>query len=115
MSSTIRKAVMSTRKLDRRRFLTRAAAAASATLLGGCDSELSDQPWVKRILASAENLTRVTQRALIPAQALAREYDEKDISADFKANGSTEVDDDSYRKLAANGFADWQLKIDGLV
>jgi DMSO/TMAO reductase YedYZ molybdopterin-dependent catalytic subunit len=102
-------------KLDRRGFVTRGLAAAGATLLGGCEGELSEQPWVKRILSSAETLTRVTQRALIPANALAREYEEADISTDFKANGSTDVDDDAYRAHAANGFADWKLRIGGLV
>jgi DMSO/TMAO reductase YedYZ molybdopterin-dependent catalytic subunit len=102
-------------KLDRRGFLTRGLAITSAALLGGCDGELSEQPWVKRILSSAETLTRVTQRALIPANALAREYSEADISKDFKANGSTNVDDDDYRAQAAKGFADWKLRVDGLV
>jgi DMSO/TMAO reductase YedYZ molybdopterin-dependent catalytic subunit len=102
-------------KLDRRGFLGRGLAIAGAALLGGCDGELSEQPWVKRILDSAEPLTRLTQRALIPAKALAREYSEADISKDFKANGSTDVDDDDYRALAANGFKDWKLKIGGLV
>jgi hypothetical protein len=60
-------------KLDRRGFLTRGFAIAGTALLGGCDEPLSDQRWVKRILGSAETLTRVTQRALIPANALARE------------------------------------------
>ena len=46
-------------KLDRRGFLARGLAIASAALLGGCDSELSEQPWVKRILDQAETLTRV--------------------------------------------------------
>ena len=48
-------------------------------LLGGCD-DLSDQPWVKRMLDSAEALTRVSQRALLTPQALAREYSEADLS-----------------------------------
>ena len=100
---------------DRRGFLTRGLAVASAALLGGCDSELSDQPWLRRILDSAEALTRVAQRTLLSPTALAREYSEADISKDFKANGSTDVDDDDYRSLAANGFADWKLKVDGLV
>jgi DMSO/TMAO reductase YedYZ molybdopterin-dependent catalytic subunit len=102
-------------KLDRRGFLTRGLAITSTALLGGCDGELSEQPWVKRILSSAETLTRVTQRALIPANALAREYSEADISKDFKANGSTNVDDNDYRAQAAKGFADWKLRVDGLV
>ena len=102
-------------KLDRRGFVTRGLAVAGATLLGGCEGELYEQHWVKRILSSAETLTRVTQRALIPANALAREYEEADISTDFKANGSTDVDDDTYRAHVVNGFADWKLRIGGLV
>ena len=52
------------RKLDRRGFLARGLAAASAALLGGCE-ELSNQDWVKRILYSGETLTYAAQRALI--------------------------------------------------
>jgi len=102
-------------KVDRRGFLARGLAIAGASLLGGCDSELSEQPWVKRILDSAEALTRVTQRALISPTALAREYSEADISKEFKANGSTDPDDEGYKAHAANGFADWKLKVGGLV
>ena len=100
--------------LNRRGFLARGLAAASTMLLGGCDG-LSDQPWVRRILDSAETLTRVTQRALISPQALAREYSQAEISRDFKANGSTDPDDAAYRAHAANGFADWKLAVGGLV
>jgi DMSO/TMAO reductase YedYZ molybdopterin-dependent catalytic subunit len=103
-----------THRLNRRGFLARGLAAASTMLLGGCDG-LSDQPWVRRILDSAETLTRVTQRALISPQALAREYSEAEISRDFKANGSTDPDDAAYRAHAANGFANWKLAVGGLV
>jgi len=103
-----------TRGVSRRRFLGRGAAAASTFLLGGCE-ELSSQPWVRRILDSAETLTRVTQRALIAPQALAREYSEAEISRDFKANGSTDPDTAEYKALAANNFADWKLTVGGLV
>jgi DMSO/TMAO reductase YedYZ molybdopterin-dependent catalytic subunit len=100
--------------LDRRGFLTRGLAVASAALLGGCDN-LSSQPWVQRILTSAETLTRVTQRALLSPRALAREYSEADLSKDFKANGSINPPDPDYRALAANDFADWKLDVGGLV
>jgi DMSO/TMAO reductase YedYZ molybdopterin-dependent catalytic subunit len=100
--------------LHRRGFLTRGLAVASAALLGGCD-DLSDQDWVKRVLDSSETLTRVTQRALIPPQALAREFPEADISKSFKANGSTDPDDPTYRAQAADDFADWKLMVGGLV
>ena len=102
-------------KVNRRDFLGRGLVIAGASLLGGCDSELSEQPWVKRILDSAEVLTRVSQRALISPTALAREYSEADISKEFKANGSTHPDDEDYKAHAVNGFADWKLKVGGLV
>ncbi len=102
------------RAVNRRGFLTRGLAAASTTLLGGCD-DLSEQPWVRRVLDKAEILTRASQRALIPANALAREYSEADISTDFKANGSTSIDDPAYVELAKTSFAGWKLKIGGLV
>ncbi len=70
---------------------------------------------MKRILDSAEILTRTSQRFLVPRRALAREYSEADISAEFRANGSTDPDDIVYRAMASDGFANWKLKIGGLV
>jgi len=105
---------MTQKQLDRRGFLARGMAVASAALLGGCD-DLSRQPWLKRILASAETLTRVTQQAILTPQDLAREYPESELSKDFKANGSTDPDDPEYLTHAANGFADWKLEVGGLV
>ena len=102
------------RKLDRRGFLMRGLAAASTALLGGCEG-LSDQPWVKRVLDSAETLTRVTQRALISPQALALEFTEADLSKEFKANGSSDPDDAHYTAHAVSGFANWRLSVAGLV
>jgi len=100
--------------LDRRGFLARGLAAASTTLLGGCDP-MSEQPWVRRVLDSAETLTRVTQRALLSPSDLAREYSEADLSREFKANGSTDPDDAGYKAHAASGFANWKLQLGGLV
>jgi DMSO/TMAO reductase YedYZ molybdopterin-dependent catalytic subunit len=102
------------RSLDRRGFLARGLAAASTVLLGGCD-DLSDQPWVKRVLNSAETLTRVTQRALLSPTALAREYSEAELSKEFKANGSTDPREPDYLTHVKSGFADWKLTIGGLV
>jgi DMSO/TMAO reductase YedYZ molybdopterin-dependent catalytic subunit len=102
------------RSLDRRGFLARGLAAASTALLGGCD-DLSDQPWVKRVLDSAETLTRVTQRALLSPKALAREYSEADLSKEFKANGSTDPQEPDYLAHVKTGFADWKLAVGGLV
>ena len=76
---------------------------------------MSDQTWVKRVLDSAEALTRVTQEALLSPQALAREFSEADISRNFRANGSTDPDDPTFVAHAKNGFADWKLVVGGLV
>jgi len=102
------------RPLDRRGFLARGLAAASTALLGGCDDP-SDQDWVKRVLDSAETLTRVTQRALLSPQALALEYTEADLSKEFKENGSTDPQESEYLAHVKTGFADWKLAVDGLV
>ena len=103
-----------TRGLDRRGFLARG--------LGGGGHHAARRlrrslrpAWVVRILDSAETLTRVTQRAILSPRALAREYSEAEISRDFKANGSTESRRADYKAHVANGFADWQLKVGGLV
>jgi DMSO/TMAO reductase YedYZ molybdopterin-dependent catalytic subunit len=102
------------RSFDRRGFLARGLAATSTALLGGCD-DLSDQPWVKRVLDSAETLTRVTQRALLSPKALAREYGEADLSKEFKANGSTDPQEPDYLAHVKTGFADWKLAVGGLL
>ena len=68
-----------------------------------------------RPYSPTEGATRGMQRLILSSRALAREYSEADLSAHFKANGSTAVDDPKYQSLAQAGFADWKLKIDGLV
>ena len=55
-------------RLDRRGFLAKGLAIAGASMLGGCDSELSDQPWVRRMLDSAETLTRLSATGVDPRQ-----------------------------------------------
>jgi DMSO/TMAO reductase YedYZ molybdopterin-dependent catalytic subunit len=98
-----------------RRGLLRGAGIAAGTLvLSGCDS-LSQATWFRNFLFSAERLTIAAQRAVLGSNDLAREYAEADLSPVFKANGSTSPDDPAYRRLAESGFADWKLKVDGLV
>lgn len=102
------------RGLTRRNFLVRGAAVGSAALLGGCD-QLSQSPSFRDVLSKAEWLTESVQRLVLSERSLAREYTEADLSKHFKANGSTNVSDPSYQRMAQNGFADWRLVIDGLV
>lgn len=100
--------------LNRRSLLRGAAAAAGSLVLTGCDG-LSQFPWFKRFLASAEGLTQASQRALLSADDLAPEYSEADLSPKFRANGSTSPDTPEYLAVAQNGFADWRLQVGGLV
>src|SRR6185503_11173308 len=99
---------------SRRGFLRGAGMAAGTLILGGCDA-LSQAPWFRNILFSAERLTIGAQRAALGANALAPEFSEADISPKFRANGSTAPDSPEYLELSANGFLDWRLKIEGLV
>lgn len=102
------------RPLDRRRFLTRAATGVAVLTLGGCN-QLSQNPWFVGLLDSAEKATHYLQRLITGRNALAREYTGADLSPVFRANGTTDPNDADYQKLAAAGFADWQLGVGGLV
>jgi DMSO/TMAO reductase YedYZ molybdopterin-dependent catalytic subunit len=102
--------------LSRRRFLLSTASAAGALALSGCDAlDKASQGSFRNVLSSAEELTRATQRFFLSPSSMAREFGEADIAPKFRANGSTNPDDPEYVRLAANGFADWRLKVGGLV
>ena len=100
--------------MNRRRWLTGAAAAALGAMLAACD-RLTTNAGVQQTLARAEGLTRRAQRLVVDRKALAKEFAESEISKDFRANGSISPGDPEYRALAEGGFADWRLTIDGLV
>jgi len=97
-----------------RRGLLRAAAALGGLALAGCD-RLSSEPRFRSVLGKANNLTYRVQRLLIGADRLAPEYSEAEISTAFRPNGSTDPQDDAYLDLVDRQFADWRLKVDGLV
>jgi DMSO/TMAO reductase YedYZ molybdopterin-dependent catalytic subunit len=101
-------------ELPRRRFLTLGAASLGAALLSGCD-RLSEAPDFEHFLASAEGLTYRLQRLLGGRDALAREFAPTEVSPVFKVNGTQSPDSPDYAALQEHGFADWRLRIDGLV
>ena len=105
---------MASERLTRRSFLSRGGAVGGAVLLGGCD-QLSQSPDFRDMLYKAEGATERVQRLVLSQRSLAREYTEADLSKHFKANGSTRVADPLYRQALLGGFADWRLKVDGLV
>ena len=99
---------------ERRRFLEKMALASGALLLGGCE-RLAGNNGFKSLLAAADAPTDLALHALTPENALAQEFTEADISPVFKANGSTNPQTPEYLAMVANQFADYRLKISGLV
>ena len=104
----------SERAIERRRFLKSTMSAASLVALAGCDN-LTQGSWFPSILSKAERLTEVVQRAITPWDALAKEYDERDISKVFPANGNTDPGTEQYAEHVGQHFAEWTLSVVGLV
>ncbi|MDR6935308.1 molybdopterin-binding protein [Luteibacter sp. 3190] len=99
---------------SRRRFLRSLALGGSALALASCD-RLAQGGSFDALLRETEKLTLRAQRALQGRHALAKEYTEADLSPVFRANGTQMPDSDEYASLLENHFADWRLKVDGLV
>ena len=101
-------------ELSRRRFFRRTSAGAGAMLLAGCE-KLSHSEWFPKLLASGERLNRRVQGALGGRRSMAQEFSEADLSPQFRSNGTSSPDSEAYRALVADGFASYQLRVDGLV
>lgn len=97
-----------------RRALVGGLAAGAGALLGGCD-RLAGNSGFRDVLFSAENVHRWTQRALTDRHALAREFAPGERSPIFRANGTHNPGTAEYAALVEHGFADWRLKVTGLV
>jgi DMSO/TMAO reductase YedYZ molybdopterin-dependent catalytic subunit len=102
-------------KLSRRGFLSGVGGAASTLVLAACDDLSQQSSGFRKFLTNAEDLTRTTQRFFVRPSSMAREFSEADIAPKFRANGSTNPDSPEYQAMVANQFADWKLKISGLV
>lgn len=96
--------------LTRRALVTGGAGA----LLAGCDRV---QHWApaRRILLQGDTINRHLQRALIDRGAPAVEYRPDQRSPVFRVNGTANPGTPDYTAAAADGFADWRLRIGGLV
>ncbi|OXE37353.1 MAG: molybdopterin-binding protein [Phenylobacterium zucineum] len=100
--------------LHRRNWIKGAAASLTGLWLSACD-KLNASPRVQETLLKAEELNRRVHRTLIDRRALAKEFTSADISPDFRANGSISPSDSDYRAHLKDGFANYKLRIDGLV
>lgn len=102
------------RPWDRRAFLLRSMSAGSLVWLGGCD-RLTRSPTAYEGISVAEDINMFVQRLLLTPATLAPEFSAAEISKAFRANGSTDPNDPTYRELAKGKFADYRLRVDGLV
>ena len=102
------------RTMERRQFLKGTLGAASLGALAGCDN-LTQGRWFPSILNKTEKLTERVQRAITPTNALAKEYEDADISKVFPANGSIDPGTAYYAEHVAKNFSEWTVEVGGLV
>ena len=98
----------------RRRFFRFAFGATGTLLLAGCE-KLSQTEWFPKLLGAGERLNQKVHGALGGRRAMAQEFLPADLSPDFRSNGTSDPDNPQYEAMVANGFADYQLKVEGLV
>ncbi len=97
-----------------RRMLVGGAAASAGLLLSGCD-KLAQNEQFRQILFSGEKINYHLQRALMNRDALAPEFRPDQMSPRFRTNGTANPGTPEYGAMVADNFANWRLKIGGLV
>jgi DMSO/TMAO reductase YedYZ molybdopterin-dependent catalytic subunit len=107
------------RLLTRRKAIITGLSSIGGLLLAGCSKPMP--PTYGNILRMGDALTYVAHRALLPGQALAREYAYRDISS-FPATGTTNPADSSkrsfnetYARQHSTNFRNWTLSIEGRI
>lgn len=106
-------------KLSRRKVLGGSAAAVLGATSVGLVARLASRyglvpPDHGGLYGIGETLTYAAQRILTSHQPLAREFDRPQISKIAPVNGGP-PEDETYLRLMAGDFADWRLRVDGLV
>ena len=99
-------------KLTRRQMLIAGSGVLGGVFCTGCKLELP--PTYGTILQLGDALTYAAHRAILPEQALVKEFDRSQISP-FPAINTTDPEDETYQRLKTTGFVDWRLLVDGLV
>src|SRR3954451_5875406 len=97
----------------RRRLIAGLGAGSASLLLAGCD-RFNASPTFRSILSLGESADYRAQRVL-GRKALAMEFSARDVSPYFRPNGSTMPASADYQKHLASNFANWRLRVDGLV
>jgi DMSO/TMAO reductase YedYZ molybdopterin-dependent catalytic subunit len=101
-------------RMPRRRLLSSLAAGAGGLVLGGCD-RIHRSALMQDVFAGGASLTHRAQRLVVDRGALAQEFSAADNSPDLRMKVTRAVADPAWNALAAGGFADYRLRIDGMV
>jgi DMSO/TMAO reductase YedYZ molybdopterin-dependent catalytic subunit len=99
---------------SRRRWLGRVVGAAGAFIVSGCN-KLSQTEWFPKVLGVGEKASDAAAHLVTSRKSMAQEFTEADRSPQFRSNGTFDPASPVYRALAAKGFADYRLRVDGLV
>jgi DMSO/TMAO reductase YedYZ molybdopterin-dependent catalytic subunit len=107
-------------RLIARRQVLASLASAGGLMLSGCSRPMP--PTYGSLLRLGDNLTYMAHRALLPGEALVKEYSRAELSS-FPAVGTTDPAQpaygrapfETYRDLQRGGFADFRLTLEGLV
>lgn len=97
-----------------RRGMIGLGATGAGLLLSGCD-KLAGQPGFRKILFSGDKINQGLQRALSDRAALAPEFRPDQMSPLFRTNGTSNPNTPDYDAHVAARFADWRLRVGGLV
>src|SRR5215470_21538 len=105
--------------LSRRKWITGGLATAAGASGLAVAARLADRyglipPDHHFVFGVGDTLTYASHGLLRTRFSMAREFNRSDISKVAPINGLP-PDDESYQRLLAGKFADWQLTIDGLV
>ena len=106
-------------RISRRKLITTGVAAVAGVSGLGIAARLAGQyglipPDHGGIYGVGETLTYSAQRLMTARHSLAREYNRSDVSKIDPVKGDP-PENETYQRLLAGGFTDWQLRIDGLV
>ncbi len=102
------------KSIKRRDILRSATLGGGALMLSGCDA-MNESAAFRSALRVAEKLNHATHRSLMDRAKLAPEFAMSDISPVFKTNGSVTATTAEYIAHLQNDFADWRLRVDGMV
>jgi len=101
--------------LTRRALVTAGlTVAAGATGVGAAGRYNLIPPDYGGVFGIGETLTYSAQRLLTSGHSMAREFQRSDISKAPVVNGPAPKDE-AFRALAAGGFKDWRLQVEGLI